>query len=457
MLKREYPPATNDIEIPSGSSEIDQIKSLIIENKWISITPIGVYAFSAPGIGFTPSMRSGPAFNTSSYTLPVSIGNMLIIPWGKDNDYPDEIRTVLDENHLLSKIIEKKVNLFWGQGPALYRSVYLNGRKKKLFDEDSQIQSWLDSWNYKEYLQKTALEYFTLNGHFTKYYQNRGPRVDLPGSIAMLEHVSSAAVRLEWPDDSNTIQHVIFGRFDEPVEGNFIKYPVFDPTAPLLHKVSMRYSKKYEFARDNLYYNQFPFHGALPWIKLHSSISRRLLAFNANSMALKYHIEIPGRFWEIERDNFIGKCMISGTSFTESGFIKHQEKLINNFTKVLAGSDNVGKFISTTRFYDEQSGKYCSFMITPLDMNVSDFILSQMKISHEAAFQVTAAVGMHNQLSDITLKSGLSSGSELPVVYKIFLATSVDIPEEIITKDLNLAIHVNFPRTDFKLGFFHDS
>lgn len=74
----------------------------------------------------------------------------------------------------------------------------------------------------------------------------------------------------------------------------------------------------------------------------------------------------------------------------------------------------------------------------------------------KSAFQVTSGIGLHPALSNLSKDGNLPSGSEQLYAFKLYLATGVDIPEAIVTKDINLAIAANFPGKKLRLGFYHD-
>lgn len=433
-------------------------------DKALAFTPVGVYAFDVAG-SFSIASQSVLPFYTRVYQLmPCQIGEFRIVPNGQQNDYPEELRGILDNDHQTPEALNKQVELLWGQGPALYRVKFENGKRVKYWEEDKNIQAWLDSWDYQEYLMRSSVEFRTINGHFTKFYRNRAPRVGRPGAIAKLDHVSSRFARLEWPDEENQIRNIIVGNFTQPWKGPGLKlfpggltsYPIFDPDKPFSFPVSMRYSNLYGFALD-YEYSRSPLHGIFSWIKLSTSIPKILTSFNANSMTIKYHIEIPAIFWDQEKATLQERCMTEKIPFTEALWKKHQDKVMENFTKVLAGNDQVGKYVQTSTVFDESSNQYVGFKITPLDQKVKDYIEGQLMIAKEAIFQVTAGIGLHPALSNLSKDGNLPSGSEQLYAFKLYKSTSVDIPEGIITKDLNMALRVNFPESGLRLGFYHEN
>ena len=424
-------------------------------NKAFGITPVGVYAFDVVGTYKTASPSVLPFYNNIRQLVSVRIGEFEIIANGHQNNYPEELRQILDDNNLTPELLNKQAQLLYGQGPALYKINHENGRRVKYWVTDPEIQSWLDSWDYEDYLLKCCIEFRTTNGHFTKFYRNKGARIGAQSNVAKLEHVSSMFSRLEWPDVNNQINGVIVGDFRQPWKLGLRRYPIFDSSNPFQYPVSMRYSNLYSFALDNEY-SRSPIHGSLSWIKLSSSIPHLLSSFNDNSMAIKYHIEVPAIYWEKMREDLMTKCENSENQFTEKMFKDAQDKVMENFSIALSGNDKVGKFVSTASMFDELSNQYVGWKINPLDQKVKDFIDAQIGIANEALFQVTSGLGVHPALSNLSKDGNLPSGSEQLYAFKLYLQTGVDIPESIVMKDINMAIAANFPGKGLKMGFYHD-
>ena len=433
----------------------NQVRIVRQGNKAFGITPVGVYAFDVASSFKMASPSVLPFYTNTRQLAPVRIGEFEIVANGQENNYPDELRLILDENNLTPEILNKQAQLLYGQGPALYKVNFENGRRIKYWISDPQIQSWLESWDYEEYLLRACVEFRTTNGHFTKFYRNKGARIGGKAIVSKLEHLSSMYCRLEWTELNNQVQGIIVGDFKQPWHNGLRRYPVFDSASPFAFPVSMRYSNLYSFALD-YEYSRSPIHGSLNWIRLSSSIPKLLSNFNDNSMAIKYHIEVPALYWETMRTDMMTQCETSGATFTEGMFKKAQDDVMEKFSIALAGNDKVGKFVSTASMFDELSNQYVGWKITPLDQKVKDFIDAQINIANEALFEVTSGIGLHPALSNLSKDGNLPSGSEQLYAFKLYLATGVDIPEGIVMRDINLAIAANFPGKGLRLGFYHD-
>lgn len=407
----------------------------------------GSYQVAQPGVL--------PFYTNTRHLMPYRIGDFEIVPHGEQNNLPDEIRRILDENNLTPEILNKQAQLLWGQGPALYKVIYEDGRRKKYFESNPQIESWLRSWNFEDYLLKAAVEFRHMNGHYTRYFRNRAPRIGGPGRIEYLEHVSCINARLEWPDANGDIRAVITGDYDQPWKFGLSRYPLFNRFDPFSLPVSMAYSNLYSFALPREY-SRSSFYGSMPWIKLSSSLAKLLTAFNANSAAIKYHIRVPRAYWQKLQDEIIEKCEREGVAYTDKMLEKAKDEKFSAFASMLTNIGNVGKFITTDDFFDDEANEYVGWKVDVLDQKVKDFIDAQINVSKRAALETTAGLGLHPALSNISYDGNLPSGSEQLYAFKLYLLTGVDIPESIVCKDINNAIQANFPGTEYRIGFYHD-
>jgi hypothetical protein len=400
------------------------------------------------------TIESLPYFTSGNYA-PIRIGDYNIIPYGDSNNMPTELREILDANNITPEVLNKQEQQLLGQGPALYEVRFENGKKTKYWVTDPEIESWLKSWDWEDYLLKANIEFRHVNGHFTRFFRNRAARIGGPGMITHLEHVSVSNARLEWPDTAGKINNIITGEFERTWDQGLKKYPVYDWRNPFQHPVAMSYSNLYAFAMDNDY-SRPQWYGIINWIKLGSDIPKLLKNFNDNSAAIKYHIESPSLYWEIKRDTLKKNCTLTGVEYKESMLEDLKDDIYKSIGEALVGIEKAGKFISTETVFDDMSREYVGWKITPLDQKVKDFIEAQIEIAKRSDFAITAGLGLHPALSNLSADGNLPSGSEQLYAFKLYLSTGVDIPESIVCRAINYAILANFPGKSLKIGFYHD-
>ncbi len=447
----------------------DPVQVIRVGKAALGVSSVGCYTFQVVGSNQLAPPGVLPYYQVSRSMMPVRIGDFNVVPMGETNAYPDELRVIMDEDNFLPKALEKNFGLIWGQGPALFKTKFENGRRIREYLDDKDIQGWLDSWDYLEYLTRATTDFTTVNGHFTKFFRNLGARIGKKAIIAKLEHSGVAFSRLEWPDAYNQVHHIITGDFRQPYKmalqnGNLESfftlrsYPIFDPSDPFIFPVSMRYSNLYNFALD-YEHSHAPFHGAINWIKLASSIPKLLSNFNANSAAIKYHIESPQEYWDAKADELLKKCELENIEYTQKMLEDLKDETFLKITNALAGIEKAGKLVTTESFFSEKSSpqsELTGWKINVLDQKVNDFIQAQLNIARESSFQVSAGSGLPPSLSNLSKDGNLPSGAEKLYDFKVYLMTAIDVPEGIIMKDLNAAIKANFPGTDLRMGFYHD-
>ncbi len=403
----------------------------------------------------SPASGALPYFSSGSKLFPYRIGEFEMIPYGDSNNLPWELREILDENNITPEVLNKQAQLLWGQGPAFYEVRFTEGKRTKFWVSDPDIEAWLKSWEWEDYLLKATIEFRHTNGHFTRYFRTRAPRVGNPGRIARLEHVSCLDARLEWPDENNRINNIIVGDYTKAWQKGLKRYPIFDTENPFRYPVSMRYSNLYSFALDNDY-SRPSYYGILNWIRLGSSIPKLLTNFNDNSAAIKYHIESPAMYWELKRDLLKQNCEKKGIEYKESMLEDLKDEIFKKFAEALVGIEKAGKLLTTETIFDEIGHEYVGWKVNVLDQKVKDYIEAQVEITKRSDFEITAGLGVHPALSNLSADGNLPSGSEQLYAFKLYLATGVEIPEGIVCRDINNAIRANFPEKNLRMGFYHD-
>ncbi|MFZ4463077.1 MAG: hypothetical protein ACOYN5_04480 [Bacteroidales bacterium] len=419
-------------------------------------TGVGVYlAEISAADRETPFSGVQPYFSGTNYN-PILTGEFQVLPHGAQNNLPEELRQILDDNHLTAELLNKQAQLLWGQGPETYQIEFKDGKRNRLWVRDKQVTEWLKSWDWEDYLLKATVEFRAMNSHGTKYFRNRAPRIGGKGLITHLEHVGGRSFRLEWPGGDNLpVKNIIQGDFGQLWRNDLRRYPVFDHRNPFAVPVSMRYSSLYSFAQDHNYARPSTY-GIFNWIKLGSSLPRLLMNYNINSAAIRYHIISPAIYWSQKQDQLKANCELSGTKYTDALFEDLKDEIYRKFAEGLIGIEKAGKMITTESIYDELGGEYVSWKVDTIDQKVKNYIDAQIEIAKRAAFEITAGVGLHPALSNMSADGNLPSGSEQLYAFKLYLKTAVDIPESIVCKDINLALAANFPEKDIKIGFYHD-
>jgi hypothetical protein len=108
------------------------------------------------------------------------IGDYIVYPFGANNDLPDIIKQVVQNNYITPGMLKKKTQLIWGLGPQLYKEKIINGVLNREWVEDNQISDWLHSWDYEDFLLKACTDYQHIEGVFSRFELNKGSRIGKP-------------------------------------------------------------------------------------------------------------------------------------------------------------------------------------------------------------------------------------------------------------------------------------
>ena len=369
------------------------------------------------------------------------------VNFGVDNKLPLMIDSILSENNLAPGILTREKGLLYGQGLKLYKEVLEDGSFRKEWTQDEAIQAWLDSWDYKNYVRQCLWEFKVMNGFFVKFIKTKDNR-----SIHHLEFISNSYCRCVAPTtfigNLSAVDRFYLCDFNNN-SSTAICYPRFSKKPN--SDVSIDYYRDYTLGGD--YYALPAYIGALEWIKCSSAVPKYIKHLTDNSITAIYHVHSPERYW----DNLKEEITTNNPSLKPSEILeKLEEKRIekfNSFSETLSGSINAGKFLETIDFVDDRGVSH-SWKIEKIDQNIDKTIDAHLAVKTAADSATTSGIGIPPALSNIVVEGQLSSGSQSLYAYKLYLASDVTIPEEIILEPLNKAIKFNFPNTTTKVGFY---
>ncbi|MDC7994469.1 hypothetical protein [Altibacter sp. HG106] len=383
-----------------------------------------------------------------------------VFPFGSSDDLPREIKDVVQNNYIAPGYLKKGTGMLWGNGPKLYREEYQeDGQVKRIWVRDADIQQWMDDWDALAYIYAACVDYQYIQAVATKVFRNRGPRIGADGFITKLEHINPNRARKARYMTSRSLKatHCVY-KYNESEKAVHNKmfgiYPLFDHRNAFKYPTSVHYSNLYSFCSD--YYAVPDIYGALEWIRRSTAVPMILKAFTKNSITPKYHIQSPAMFWE-EKEKELQKLYASkNKTYTDNVLKEFMQGYLKKVEKVLSGVDNTGKFWHSIKYLnvDGVNLKEMGWEIKPLDQKVKDFIGAQVKVGEAANRAVGAAVGMHPALGGSGESGRSDSGSEQIYAFKNYLASGIDIEEMAVLKTINMAIKVNWPNKDLKLGFY---
>ena len=391
--------------------------------------------------------------------MPVAFGGVNVIPWGANNDLPLKIRDLLETNNIGPGLLARKLGLLYGQGPLLYKTVMTDDGPERRWVEDKEIQSWLDSWDYRRYIRNALTQFIHTNSHFTKYVSGKARRIGKQW-IARLECLEAKDCLLVWPTrHGELLKHVTLDDVRQVLVGDMVHqtdlrlFPVFDKWNPMEHEAAIYYHSLRSYGR-NLY--AVPsFLGSIPWMANANDIPEIVRALNSNLIAAAYIVHEPAQYWEQKQTDL----QDDHPDWSNERINKELDKLRGELTKkladVMAGKKNAGKFFTCIDFEGDRGEKQ-EWKIEPIDMNIDKYLTAQKTISKIADSSSTSGFGLSPALSNTIIDGKSDSGGQMLYALKIFIGADTQIPEEVALEGINDAIHINFPgKGDIRLGLWH--
>jgi hypothetical protein len=388
------------------------------------------------------------------------IGDFILHPYGTNNDLPSIIKDVVQNNYIAPGLLRKKTNLLWGNGPSLYKEEIQDNNKYRVLQDDPEVVDWLEGWDYETYLTMAAEDYQYIQGVFSKYELRRSSRIGTP-FINELHTIQPDKARLASLKNSGSRKatHVITNdwSFDAPNSlTDYKAYSLFDFRDPFAKPNAILYSNLYSFCSD--YYSVPEIYGSLEWLNRSTAVPLIFKAMSRNSINLKFHISSPQLFWDKKRDLLKEQCTLANRPYKEKILVEYQAAFLKKIGDVLSGDENTGKYLHTTNvlYVDGVNLTEYGWKIETIDQKTKDFVDAQIKISQRADQALSAGIGLHTSLGNVSETGKSDSGSEQYYALIGYLNTGVDIPEMIICKALNYALKANFPKKKMKIGFTHN-
>ncbi|PWN67604.1 hypothetical protein [Chryseobacterium oncorhynchi] len=380
-------------------------------------------------------------------------GQWNVFPYGENNELPVQIRNIVYSNSISPGILNKKTGLNWGKGPKLYEEKFdEQGVLYRQYQNDDEIQSWLDTWDYETYLAKCATDFSHIESFFTKVVQNKGWRIGNAPKIRHLEHISPSKKPLV-ASKLYTPTHVLLPKEDQPELLEV--FPFFDKFEPFKYPLSIKYSNLYTFASD--FFSIPHILGSIPWIIQSNNVPKFLAALSKNSINIKYHITSPKEYWDQKRDDIKQECTDKGIDFKESMFKTFKRNMLKSVEKVLSGLENAGKFWHSEQVLVVEGVNVIEmgWKITVIDQKMQDTVQAQISIANKADKSTATGVGVHTAIGNISDSGESNSGSEQYYALNNYLQIGIDLPEMVIMDPMNAAIKANFPHKKLKMGLYH--
>lgn len=426
----------------------------------------------------------------------MKLENYSIVTFGRNNRLPDEMKKLIDDNHLLPGLLDKQAKLLLAQMPFLYRYKIDNGKRIRVPAEDrTDIQRWLNSWkennlkdDYITYLIKRIKDFYADGNGFSKFRFKKNRRLANPENPVLgLEHIRTQRARkattkeILTQDDieDSELEYIMVGNWNSPTSLNLKAYPRFNEAKPFAHPVAVSHTYDYSYGEE--FYSYPTLWGIRNVIKASNRNYNYLNSYYENALSAKYHFIIPDAYVLMKR-NIMQEICERNRTFFENGEtdkqiteymgiamgIEFKEQMILDLIKiqtqkmieVLKGEDNQGGIFVSRKLIDESTGQSHTFEIAPIDSRYKDYVDSLLSVIKQSNSDLITGIGLDPTISGITNDGVISrSGSDVLNNFIIY-QWSLNLAEFFVMKDINKAIKLNFfrdnPDQDVYLGFYRD-
>lgn len=388
---------------------------------------------------------------------PLDVGDYKVIPYGTQNDIPQQIQSTVLANGFATRALNRKVELLVEQGPYIFKMTKDGTKYFREPLENDKISQWFEDINGEELLHNNGRDVFYQGCYFNKIYRARSGRVQQSSTTSEIEFIPGTDCRLAYrKNDKNKIPtHVIVGDWVKQDKKELKVYPLFDPKNPNKYPVAIHYVKCASYGMND--YPLPDIYGSLDWIKNTTNTPKIFKAFTENSLNIKWHIQSPSAFWDAKRK------IIKENLKEESPIVQYKEQMLEDLkteildqlSSLLSGIENVGKFWHNEYVVNliganavEQGWK-----ITPIEQKTKEWVESQIKMYTTAIFAMQAGVGVHASLLMVGADGKSDSGSEQLNAFIVHQKTATPMPEYYVCKSINDVIRTKF-NTKEKIGFY---
>ena len=388
---------------------------------------------------------------------PLDIGDYKVIPFGSSNDLPNQLQETIFPNHLAPRILDRKVELLFGQGPYLYTQKPDGKQFTRIPAENPQILAWLESMDYETLLIQRGTEYYYSDQVYSKIRASRGARIGRTDAIASIEPLCNINCRLAYRrnDPLKRPTHVIIGDWSNSSNiQDFEVLPLWERNDPTKHKIAVHFTGFKSFGLTD--YVLPSIYGSLNWIKRSTTAPKIIEAFTNNSLNVRFHITSPQEYWNDQEKIIKENCRDKGIKYSPKMLEELEDKIFDSLSEVLSGVDNVGKFWhnkTVSKLIGSQAQEL-GWKITPIKQEVKEYVEAQIAVADKSDFAVLAGLGLHSSLANVGADGKSDSGSEQLYAHQIHQLTGTPIPELYVCKVFNDLLKVKFG-TDIKLGFYH--
>ncbi len=404
-------------------------KSSGIENSVVkAISPGMAYL---PSINAVATLKKSSGGSTEAITQPDQSVEKLfgvnddVVPWGDNNQFPQEWELEIEKNDTLTDAIEKEVDRIVAGGIEFgYEEITPEGEKLFKYFPDPEIEEFLN-----HPLQQFAFQQITRD-----YIVHRLPVPELLFDATKSKCVGIGAIpatHFRWGKQGND-GYILNGYYNrnwnlgrKSTDPDTIKIPLIDPLIDTVDLIKLeagilKYVYRIPIVSHRTYYPLAPAYTAKTskWLPIINRIADSIDYALLNQMSPKYHLQVDEE-WLARK---YGDRWENATP-EEMNQIFMEE--LQHFNDMMHGPKNAGKNIMTAKSIHKVLQKeYSSWTITELKGTV--FENGWINMLKEGVLHVVKSVGLDPTIQGGNTSSGMGggSGSDKREAFNIRMATA---------------------------------
>ncbi len=341
--------------------------------------------------------------------------------WGQDNNYPQRLINAVKSDPIAS-LIEKKISFHYGRGMMFYRkSVDEKGTEiiKIVPDEEvpQEIHDFMELNDWDDFMEGIISDYEWWNMFYVQYITSTS------GKIVQTKWQRAKDIRSAKRDitTGKVSAFHLSGNYPNPQPQEIAVVPAFDKNA----NESGIY-KHGSVSVDKDYYSDPAWHGITRWLYIASKIPRWILANIDNSMNIKYHVEIPYKYFldRCPEENYDSKAK------REEAIKILIETTFAQMDDYLAGEKNVHKAFYSFIHILEDGQPAPGWKITPVIADVKDE--AWLRAYGTSSMAMISGIGLSPSIAGSILPNGLGagSGSDLREQFNFYIQVMTTRPRE---------------------------
>lgn len=451
----------------------------ITPSKGVCTYPGGMITFEIDGAPTSDSACIGTPehivrqyYNDSST---IEVAGVHVAPWGFNNLYPQEVQTVISDHKLLPSVLEKQIQFLFGNGLMLY-SKDADGNKIRI--HEPMVEAWLDGFeavtgeSAEDYIIGLITDYYHVQTCTSKWHFSLARRIQGKMPVQALSYVGADACRLALDHQcinrrilNQDCQFVVVADWALVGQTDATVYNRFNPARPFANGSAISFNRRRNFSHDVYAANTW-YGGLREWLKASNLTPKYLNSYLENALNAHVHCKIPKSWYDIQANTLEKLCQdnlyyaadpqntrplteeYKGVRLLNDQGKPYQyspdmvQQLVNNELKrissMLSGEKNQGKMYASLKLGNE------AWEFEAMPGEFKEYFDAVIRFDERADKVTLAGVGINSSITNVENDGQISkSGSDVYYNYIIYLS-SLPIAEEMVCRDLNRALKLNF-------------